>query len=207
MAATFDDLKQALAQNLESRGVLGTIKAKLRAEIFKSLHEDVEMPAHAFETNVLNELILEYLDFHGFKNTISVLNAEANIKKPLLPRTRTDVASDLHVDDRAFPTDIPLLYGLCFKNLPPEPIPNRVIEPTSILKRNSHGIGASDSDFEKSPENRKPRWERDRWMNNNQEEREGKNKSVNGAGDFDSEFEMGYVEVTNAKKVEKGVGP
>ncbi|KAJ3025754.1 UNVERIFIED_CONTAM: hypothetical protein HDU68_006744 [Siphonaria sp. JEL0065] len=27
----------------------------------------VEMPAHAFETNVLNELVLEYLEFHGFK--------------------------------------------------------------------------------------------------------------------------------------------
>ncbi|KAI8621857.1 hypothetical protein BC830DRAFT_41351 [Chytriomyces sp. MP71] len=123
----------ALTQNLESRGVLGSIKAKLRAEIFKSLHEEVELPQNAFETNVLNELILEYLEFHGLKHTTSVFTAEACIKKPLISRTRTEVGADLHIDDRAFPPDIPLLYGLCFKNLPPDPRTDRVMEPSARL--------------------------------------------------------------------------
>ncbi|KAJ3079646.1 hypothetical protein HDU79_008156 [Rhizoclosmatium sp. JEL0117] len=197
MAATFDDLKQALAQNLESRGILGSVKAKLRAEIFKSLNEDLEMPAHAFETDVMNELIVEYLEFHGFKNTCSVFNAEANIKKPLLPRSRSDICTDLHVDDRAFPADIPLLYPLCFKNLPPEPLPDRVLEPTSRKQENA-GIGASDSDFaEESGKERKPRWER---------QHPKPPPLPTATMSQDGSFDMGYVELTNAKRVEKGVG-
>ncbi|ORY49819.1 hypothetical protein BCR33DRAFT_713425 [Rhizoclosmatium globosum] len=196
MAATFDDLKQALAQNLESRGILGSVKAKLRAEIFKSLNEDLDMPAHAFETDVMNELIVEYLEFHGFKNTCSVFNAEANIKKPLLPRSRSDICTDLHVDDRAFPADIPLLYPLCFKNLPPEPLPDRVLEPTSRKQENA-GIGASDSDFARNQAREKTS------MGTTTSQT---TSTSNCTMSQDGSFDMGYVELTNARRVEKGVG-
>ena len=40
-AASLDDLKDALKETLESKGVLGQIKARVRAEIFASLDEQV----------------------------------------------------------------------------------------------------------------------------------------------------------------------
>jgi lisH domain-containing protein FOPNL len=38
--ATIDDLKSVLVDSLESRGVLGQLKAKVRAEIFRALNDE-----------------------------------------------------------------------------------------------------------------------------------------------------------------------
>ncbi|KAJ3098868.1 hypothetical protein HDU97_003681 [Phlyctochytrium planicorne] len=59
--------EKAVKESLESRGVLADMRAKLRAEIFKTIHDHGSRPDPAFETMVINELILEYLDFNGYK--------------------------------------------------------------------------------------------------------------------------------------------
>ncbi|KAJ3088437.1 hypothetical protein HK100_008039, partial [Physocladia obscura] len=70
------------------------------------------MPAHAPETDILNELVVEYLDYHGFKNTLSVFSAEAALTctssslstRPNI-RPRQEISGDLQLETRAFPPD------------------------------------------------------------------------------------------------------
>ena len=61
---------------LESRGVLGQVKARIRAEVFNALNDNSEAPPALTNENMLiNELIREYLLFNKYKHTESVLQA------------------------------------------------------------------------------------------------------------------------------------
>lgn len=84
----------ALKDTLQARGVLGQIRAKIRAEIYHALDEvgacvmplsplkckerrtvqDVTSRATMSNENLLiNELIREYLEFNNYKHTLAVL--------------------------------------------------------------------------------------------------------------------------------------
>eukprot|EP00913_Durusdinium_trenchii_P011013 g10337.t1 len=77
MTASLDELKQALIQTLETRGVLGQVKAKVRAEIFAALDDEkVQRPNLPRENALINELIREYLEYNGYYHTLSVLLPE-----------------------------------------------------------------------------------------------------------------------------------
>ena len=70
--ATLEDLRGAVQQSLETRGVLGALQARLRAEIFRSVNdESTPPPPPAPETQLINELIREYLDYQGYHATRS----------------------------------------------------------------------------------------------------------------------------------------
>uniref|UniRef100_A0A8C9P4F1 FGFR1 oncogene partner (FOP) N-terminal dimerisation domain-containing protein n=1 Tax=Spermophilus dauricus TaxID=99837 RepID=A0A8C9P4F1_SPEDA len=61
---------------LEKRGVLGHLKARIRAEVFSALDDDREpRPTLSHENLLINELIREYLEFNKYKYTASVLTA------------------------------------------------------------------------------------------------------------------------------------
>ncbi|GAB1300028.1 Centrosomal protein 20 [Apodemus speciosus] len=75
--ATVTELKAVLKDTLERRGVLGHLKARIRAEVFSALDDDREpRPSLSHENLLINELIREYLEFNKYKYTASVLMAD-----------------------------------------------------------------------------------------------------------------------------------
>lgn len=66
----------AVRDTLETRGVLGQLKARIRAEVFSALDDQREpRPPLSHENLLINELIREYLQFNKYKHTASVLTA------------------------------------------------------------------------------------------------------------------------------------
>ncbi|XP_068178056.1 centrosomal protein 20 isoform X3 [Antennarius striatus] len=74
--ATINELKCAIKDKLESRGVLGQLKARIRAEVFSALEDHKEPgPPLSHENLIINQLILEYLEFNNYRYAASVLSA------------------------------------------------------------------------------------------------------------------------------------
>ncbi|XP_031219016.1 lisH domain-containing protein FOPNL isoform X5 [Mastomys coucha] len=97
--ATVTELKAVLKDTLEKRGVLGHLKARIRAEVFNALDDDRESrPSLSHENLLINELIREYLEFNKYKYTASVLIAGDYQKKDTGPRTTTE---ELHAAAQA----------------------------------------------------------------------------------------------------------
>ncbi|KAM9050242.1 centrosomal protein 20-like [Megaptera novaeangliae] len=72
--------KEVLKDTLEKRGVLGHLKARIRAEVFNALDDESEpRPSLSHENLLINELIREYLEFNKYKYTASVLIAGCNL--------------------------------------------------------------------------------------------------------------------------------
>ena len=94
---TFDELTAALKETLHRRGALRQIRASLQAEAFAALRNAAEQvededkesddasgsayrrPPLRPENAVINELIRDYLEFHGYLGAASVLEVEAGI--------------------------------------------------------------------------------------------------------------------------------
>ncbi|XP_067114990.1 lisH domain-containing protein FOPNL [Osmerus mordax] len=109
--ATITELKCALRETLESRGVLGQLKARIRAEVFNALDDQSEpRPALSHENLLINELIREYLEFNKYRYTASVLTAESG--QPEVPLDRQFMANELKVVEDPSSKSVPLLYGL-----------------------------------------------------------------------------------------------
>ncbi|KAF6272343.1 hypothetical protein mRhiFer1_005305 [Rhinolophus ferrumequinum] len=80
--ATVTELKAVLKDTLEKRGVLGHLKARIRAEVFKALDDESEpRPPLSHENLLINELIREYLEFNKYKYTASVLISDNHARK------------------------------------------------------------------------------------------------------------------------------
>uniref|UniRef100_A0A2K5CRS2 Centrosomal protein 20 n=1 Tax=Aotus nancymaae TaxID=37293 RepID=A0A2K5CRS2_AOTNA len=93
--ATVAELKAVLKDTLEKKGVLGHLKARIRAEVFNALDDDREpRPSLSHENLLINELIREYLEFNKYKYTASVLIAGDHLRKE--ERESTNI-EDLHV--------------------------------------------------------------------------------------------------------------
>jgi len=61
---------------LENRGVLGQLRARIRAEVFSALNDPTDSrPEVSRENFLINELIREYLEFNHYKYASSVLTA------------------------------------------------------------------------------------------------------------------------------------
>uniref|UniRef100_A0A8C7ZUL8 Centrosomal protein 20 n=1 Tax=Oryzias sinensis TaxID=183150 RepID=A0A8C7ZUL8_9TELE len=109
--ATITELKSAIRDTLESRGVLHELRARVRAEVFSALDVEREsLTPLSHENLIINELIREYLVFNRYRHTASVLTAESG-----LPETHLDrqfLAEELKVSQDASSKSVPLLYGL-----------------------------------------------------------------------------------------------
>ncbi|XP_017272385.1 lisH domain-containing protein FOPNL isoform X2 [Kryptolebias marmoratus] len=109
--ATISELKSAVRDTLESRGVLGQLKARIRAEVFSALDDQREpRPPLSHENLLINELIREYLEFNKYRYTASVLTAESG--QPEAALDRQFMANELKVSEDASSKSVPLLYGL-----------------------------------------------------------------------------------------------
>jgi len=63
-------------ETLENRGILGQLRARIRAEVFSALNDPTDSrPEVSRENFLINELIREYLDFNHYKYASSVLVA------------------------------------------------------------------------------------------------------------------------------------
>ncbi len=60
--SNINELKQALKDTLETRGVLNEIRAMMRANIFQAIEtDDKPKPRLSDENLIINELIREYM--------------------------------------------------------------------------------------------------------------------------------------------------
>lgn len=111
--SSFDELKEALKDTLDKRGSLGTIKARIRAEIFHSLDDEStnQRPQISNTNLVINELIREYLQFNHYNHTLSVLLPESG--QPATPALdRGFLSRELNVPTTEATQQIPLLYSI-----------------------------------------------------------------------------------------------
>ncbi|XP_027695550.1 lisH domain-containing protein FOPNL isoform X1 [Vombatus ursinus] len=109
--ATVTELKAVLKDTLEKRGVLGHLRAKMRAEVFNALDDQGEKPPPLSHENLLiNELIREYLEFNKYKYSASVLTAESG--QPVMPLERQFLIKELNIYEDSNAKTVPLLYGI-----------------------------------------------------------------------------------------------
>jgi len=101
-----------LKETLENRGVLGQIRARVRAEVFGALDDQSEArPILSNENLLINELIREYLTFNKYKYTESVLLAESG--QPKEPMDRRFLVQELNItEEQSTSPSMPLLYGI-----------------------------------------------------------------------------------------------
>ena len=88
--ATVTDLKEVLKEHLQQSGALDKIRSQLRSEVFKALNEG-EDPQNenvqiSRENLLINELILEYLEFNNYNHSASVLMPESGMRNTRLSR-------------------------------------------------------------------------------------------------------------------------
>eukprot|EP00397_Hematodinium_sp_SG-2012_P070237 GEMP01126989.1.p1 GENE.GEMP01126989.1~~GEMP01126989.1.p1 ORF type:complete len:132 (+),score=20.92 GEMP01126989.1:102-497(+) len=110
--ASLGELKDALANALEHRGVLGKIKAQIQNEIFDSLDDPtVQRPPLPPENVIINELIREYLEYNQYNHALSVFLAESGHPDEK-PFPREFLARELKLEGDLRAMSMPLLYGL-----------------------------------------------------------------------------------------------
>ncbi|KAG9416028.1 hypothetical protein AC1031_000426 [Aphanomyces cochlioides] len=108
---SLSDLKDALKETLEARGSMGQIKARIRAEIFNALDEGAPKAKISNENLIINELIREYMEYNGYRHTLSVFLPESGqpVEKPF---QRRFLAQELNITDDPRYTQVPLLYSI-----------------------------------------------------------------------------------------------
>lgn len=110
--ASLEDLKNALKESLESRGVLGDLKARIRAEIFNALDDqEGSRPRPSDENLVINELIREYLVYNNYHHTLSVFLPESG-QPEHPPFDRNYISRQMRVSEDHKSRSVPLMYGL-----------------------------------------------------------------------------------------------
>ncbi|XP_075798228.1 centrosomal protein 20 isoform X1 [Microtus pennsylvanicus] len=137
--ASVTELKAVLKDTLEKRGVLGHLKARIRAEVFSALDDDHEpRPSLSHENLLINELIREYLEFNKYKYTASVLIAESG--QPVVPLDRQFLIRELNAFEESKDNSIPLLYGVLahFLRGPPDGIQNMLLTESTLQPPNRH---------------------------------------------------------------------
>ncbi|KAG8513483.1 LisH domain-containing protein FOPNL, partial [Galemys pyrenaicus] len=133
---------------MEKRGVLGHLKARIRAEVFNALDDESEpRPSLSHENLLLNELIREYLEFNKYKYTASVLIAESG--QPLVPLDRQFLIRELNAFEESKDNTIPLLYGILahFLHRTKDDLPTASLKKSSLQLPNPiisrHPVGES----------------------------------------------------------------
>ena len=107
-----DDLSVVIKETLENSGVLGDLRGRLRAEVFKAMDDrTIERPKLPSENLLINELIREYLLYNNYHNALAVLMQES--RQPQQPLDRDFLCSEMHMKmPGSAPRSLPLLYGV-----------------------------------------------------------------------------------------------
>ncbi|GMH64421.1 hypothetical protein TrST_g2496 [Triparma strigata] len=107
-SATLKDLSSALHSTLHYKGTISKLTSMVRAEVHSCLDmDDVPPPVLPNENLIINELILEYLQFNGYGHAASVLRAESGQPKEGSVDVHF-VKSELGVSSSS---NVPTLYG------------------------------------------------------------------------------------------------
>ena len=132
---SLEEIKQVLKDNLEKRGVLNKIRANLRAEIFRTFEEqthiggdeggDVDFwvkkerarPKSSDMQFLINELIMEYLEFNHYGYSKSVFIKESNQTDERLDKRFLSHELNIHktydeMEEDEQDQPIPLLYTI-----------------------------------------------------------------------------------------------
>jgi len=110
--ATVDELKSALKETLDSRGVLNRVRAQIRSEVFGALNnEDQQPPTPCPENVLINELIREYLAFNEYNFTHSTFVSEVGHTGHPLDRSVLESEVGVATSPTGGP-QMPLLYSL-----------------------------------------------------------------------------------------------
>ncbi|PSN42645.1 LisH domain-containing protein FOPNL [Blattella germanica] len=107
------DLFDAVRENLHKSGKLNKIRAELRLEIMKVLEPAAiknTKPEISSECAVINELIREYLSWHGYHYTNAVMATE--IGMPAEPLDRPSLTRTIGVVETERTSKLPLLYSV-----------------------------------------------------------------------------------------------
>ena len=111
--ASVEELKNALKETLEQRGVLNQIKAIMRQEIYDSIeNDDNPKPPLSNENLIINELIKEYLDYNNYLHSSSVFQSETGQPKDAL--NRDTISKELNIIENEQNKQKPLLYSIMF---------------------------------------------------------------------------------------------
>ncbi|KAL8586844.1 hypothetical protein ACOMHN_052720 [Nucella lapillus] len=109
--ASAAELTEVVKKNLEQRGVLNQVKARIRAEVYNAIDRPADnRPVISNENILINELIREYLDFNKYHYTSSLLTAESGMAKE--PLDREFLRTELNVVEDAPSRSVPLLYSI-----------------------------------------------------------------------------------------------
>ena len=110
---SIEDLKNALKETLEQKGVLNQIRAIMRQSIFEAIESDDKPQAKLSNENlIINELIKEYLVFNNYLHSASVFQAETGQPKDKLDRNF--IANTLNIVESPSSRQVPLLYSIVF---------------------------------------------------------------------------------------------
>ena len=108
-----DELKNALKETLEQKGVLNQIRAIMRQSIFEAIEsDDKPQPKLSNENLIINELIKEYLNYNNYLHSSSVFQAETGQPKDKLDRNF--IANKLNIIEDNSSRQLPLLYSIIF---------------------------------------------------------------------------------------------
>ena len=114
--SSIDDLRSALRESLQQRGVLGRVRAQLRSEIFHTIDAGADAPPPradpAASTLVVEELVREYLAFAGYGHALSVFEAESRSAERGASITRAQIQHELGVRQDAESAALPLVFGV-----------------------------------------------------------------------------------------------
>ena len=109
-----NELKEALKETLEEKGILNNIRASLRATIFEVIEtDDKPKPKLSDENLIINELIREYLKYNNYMHSSSVFIAESG--QPIEPPfDRNFISKELNIVEDQSSKKVPLLYSILF---------------------------------------------------------------------------------------------
>ena len=108
-----EELKNALKETLEQRGVLNQIKAIMRQEIYEAIEsDDSPKPQLSKENLIINELIKDYLNYNNLSHTSSVFQSETG--QPKDEYDRNSLSKELNIIENEANKQQPLLYSILF---------------------------------------------------------------------------------------------
>lgn len=108
---TVAEFKSVIKRTLQECGALDRARGLIRAELYKAIRDEtLTSPPHLSNENLMiNELIREYLDFNGYRDTMSVMLPETG--QPVVPAfSRSFLARRLHLPETPETRRVPLLY-------------------------------------------------------------------------------------------------
>ncbi len=110
---SIEELKNALKETLEQKGVLNQIRGIMRQSIFEAIQSDDNPQKNLSNDDlIINELIKEYLSYNNYLHSLSVFQAETGQPKNKLDREF--IAHELNIIESNSSRQLPLLYTILF---------------------------------------------------------------------------------------------